>query len=590
MYILGILKKYAFSIIKYLFTVIFLAIISVETHRAEYFIFGLLELLFIFSLSDFLLRKNRGFLILHDVLMLFFNAQVLMIHFANSYVSLVMLDNMDSLEDIGGKTTVYAVGVVIVFVMSFIPVKTVGKHGHGIDLLFAPIVMLELVLFPTLEIPVTPSMGYAMLYNQWADAKAMERMKAEYLASLEQGGVLDTALESEETANDGTSTGADATSAPAEDSRSQSAGELKNGDEADEREEEVYIPVEERLDVLFPVGEDIPHDTLAEGTNVIVIFVEGLSEDVVTDSRGIMSNLNEWQNHTINVINYYDHTAATFRALQGQLYSGCVENNYDIPVSQSIMTVLRSHGYYTSFINTEPLNDLFKDYLESMDFDEVISDTSMPYGVLASMRDTEAYELLFDKAMEYEETGVPFFLSMYSFGTHATFDSAGERYGDGTDPALNKFYDADCQIGLFLEKFQNSPLASNTMLIITADHASYMDEDMRNAFPDMNRVDGFCDEIPLMIYYQGFTEQIDAQGRNSLDMAPTILDLLGIEKPETFLGESLFRAKNADTYMDSFYYLPGTFYYTGADKVELAASDVERYIKNQMMIYFATCY
>ena len=57
----------------------------------------------------------------------------------------------------------------------------------------------------------------------------------------------------------------------------------------------------------------------------------------------------------------------------------------------------------------------------------------------------------------------------------------------------------------------------------------------------------FLDRIPFFIYYKGVTPQvIDAQGRNSLCMTPTVLDFLDVDVPDYFLGTTLFLDINND--------------------------------------------
>jgi phosphoglycerol transferase MdoB-like AlkP superfamily enzyme len=138
-----------------------------------------------------------------------------------------------------------------------------------------------------------------------------------------------------------------------------------------------------------------------------------------------------------------------------------------------------------------------------------------------------------------------------------------------------------------MEKFKSSPLADNTMVVITADHATYCDEDFRNTFPDYYRADMSCDEIPLLIYYKGNTGQLNAQGRNSLDLAPTVLDLLNIGYPESFMGDSLYRAKNERTAMDSFFWCQGKILYTGNDCVSVPEADMKSFASKNIAKYFA---
>lgn len=86
-------------------------------------------------------------------------------------------------------------------------------------------------------------------------------------------------------------------------------------------------------------------------------------------------------------------------------------------------------------------------------------------------------------------------------GTHASFNSVNVTYGDGKTSILNRFYDADVQIGKFMENFEKSPLFEDTLVIFTADHATYVDADFEDAFPDYEREVVGLDRIPLIFYY-----------------------------------------------------------------------------------------
>ena len=93
-----------------------------------------------------------------------------------------------------------------------------------------------------------------------------------------------------------------------------------------------------------------------------------------------------------------------------------------------------------------------------------------------------------------------------------------------------------------MRRLEEEGLSSNTLVVFTTDHASYVDDDyILSFYPDYERADIFCDRIPLVFYYEGITPGVvDAGGRNSLDLAPTVLDYLDIDSPNYFLGGSLF--------------------------------------------------
>ena len=617
------IKKYIPTIIKYVFAMAFLIIVSVELRDIRYFLFGTAELFFIFSLSDVLVRKSKWFNVLNAVLVLIFNAQTLMLHFANSYVTLVMIENLSSVEDLHGKAFLYGLGILAVLAFSFLPVKNVTGDKIKWFYILPAAAALEILVLVFAHGTLTPALGLMSLGNEWKVKREMIAMKEQMLAEMAEMSGDDgwdpyaagaerssseiayssNIKEGEKTQADngqenGSVSGEDAV--PENDSgqvsdevgfsevmadMDQDAAETE--EESPVQEASTAAPTLELTQQMFPVGMPADKFAAAPGTNVIVIFVEGLSENVVDDSRNITPNLKALQGETVSFFNYYNHTFATYRGLQGQLYSGYSLEDMEPNSLTSVMDCLRGAGYYSAFINTEPYNSDFVSYLNAMSFDTVITDTALATGVVQDISDKDAFELLYNTAEVYGSSGTPFFLGMYSFGTHASFDSENEIYGNGGNRMLNKFYNADYQIGAFMEKFKNSPLADNTMVVITADHATYCDEDFRNTFPDYYRADMSCDEIPLLIYYKGTTGCLDAQGRNSLDLAPTILDILNIGYPETFMGDSLYRAKNERTAMDSFFWCQGKILYTGNDCVSIPEADMKSFASKNIAKYFA---
>lgn len=298
---------------------------------------------------------------------------------------------------------------------------------------------------------------------------------------------------------------------------------------------------------------------LPDNPNVVLIFTEGLSRNIIHDSRDIMPNVKKLESESLHFENYYNHTFATYRGLIGQLYSGYQLNNYDSNSLMSLQSILKVRGYNTAFINTEPNNKDFTGYLSRLNFDKLLTDASVDERGDSYIYDKDAYALLFETITEQSKEGKPFFTAIYTFGTHVSLDSPDVVYGDGKDPLLNKFFNADYWLGDFLLKFKSSPLYDNTILVFTADHATYQDDDFRHAFPTYLRESDVCDEIPLIIYFKGETAvTVDVNGRNSLDLAPTVLDLLDISSPNYFVGTSLLGNGDAsqDIPIDTvFYYL-----------------------------------
>lgn len=95
----------------------------------------------------------------------------------------------------------------------------------------------------------------------------------------------------------------------------------------------------------------------------------------------------------------------------------------------------------------------------------------------------------------------------------------------------------------FLEK---SAFRDNTLLVLTADQTAYPEPPLLEACHGLGCSKFFIDKIPLVINQAGKIQprRVDAQGRNSLDLAPTLLQILGIRNhPNSFLGSTLFERK-----------------------------------------------
>lgn len=454
------------------------------------------ELAAIFCVSNMILKKwNKQGLIVNGVLLLLFNAQMLVLLFGGTFISQAMITNLDSLEDLGGKTFIYGIGVALVLFISLVPSRYVELKRFTWSEILSAVLAVELIFTLVCGNFYSPLYAYNVLRNDLGEIRRLT-------ASIEN--------------------------------------------------------VEEDMtrhfwDYAYYNFRNKPED-LPEKPNVVIIFTEGLSQNIVEDERNIMPNVADMEKKSLYFENYYNHTFPTYKGLIGQLFSGYQLNNFDENTLVSLEEAFRKAGYHTSFINTEPQNLNFASYLESLRFDEVVTNTDLKgEGIGGSLTDKQAYEVLFDKVSSEHNKGKPFLTAIYTFGTHVSFDSPDEKFRDGSDRLLNKFYNTDYQFGKFMEKLEQSEMIGDTIVIFTADHCTYADSDFSKAFPDYLRGHPECDVMPLLIYYQGIKpETINVNGRNSLDFTPTVLDYLDMRIGNYFLGFTLFADNQMSANVNSF--------------------------------------
>ena len=475
-------------------------IAAITAESGYYAIFGIVELAFIFSVTELIAVKSvRTANIINALFLFIFNIETIVLCLSGERIRLIMMENVGSFMDLAGDMVLYGICVLLLIICTFLPLKKISSISEKTDTRILAVALLT-------ECCLALSLGnaYSALYSPVS-------LVEEYV-----------------------------------------------------NRQEFLISVEDQPDMtkkFYKAEVDSYTDIIAMNTekpNVVLVLAEGLSQSIIEDERSIMPNVRAFQERSINFLNYYNHTAATYRGIIGQLYSGHQINNLDTNSLISIQAILKDYGYNTAFINTEPKNKEYTKYLESMNFDNVISDNQLE-GPIKSISDKHAFELLLESMKTMSETtdgdARPFFLTMYTFGTHNTFDSVDEKFGDGTDRVLNKFYNLDNQFGKFLKAFNESEFSDSTIIIFTADHCAYNAVDFREAFPSYERTAMFLDRIPFSIYWKGVTPEIvDATGRNSLDMAPTVLDIMGISAPNYFLGESLYNPHFWADSIDNIYY------------------------------------
>ncbi|MBY6205414.1 LTA synthase family protein [Halomonas denitrificans] len=149
--------------------------------------------------------------------------------------------------------------------------------------------------------------------------------------------------------------------------------------------------------------------------------------------------------------------------------------------------------------------------------------------------------------IERLETGdAPWNLTLLTIGTHLP----GYRYAEctpypgGNDRFLDAVHCTDQLLARWVESIRASGVLDDTVVVITADHHIFPSDDMQDLFGD-----GVFDRrLPMVVLGAAETEAAQSEGA-SYDLAPTVLDLLGVEHDAEFaLGRSLSEAAEGPRY------------------------------------------
>jgi len=205
-----------------------------------------------------------------------------------------------------------------------------------------------------------------------------------------------------------------------------------------------------------------------------------------------------------------------------------------------LAAILKTHGYRTGFVHSGMIDyDGELEFLESHGFGDVIaqsSDDDQP-------RDGE----LVPAAIKWinQERGKPFFLTIWTRDTHNPYLSPSSRRYTG-DWLVNRYLNSvdwtDQVLGQLTDAIERMGLTDDTLIVITGDHGEALGEHGQA----VHNFSVYNEEvrIPLMIVNRKLIPReltMDEMARQ-IDIAPTLLDILGYGAPASWQGTSLFAA------------------------------------------------
>jgi hypothetical protein len=171
-------------------------------------------------------------------------------------------------------------------------------------------------------------------------------------------------------------------------------------------------------------------------------------------------------------------------------------------------------------------------HIEDMENPYLLVTEPSPTSVYLNLNDT--FSKLTNSLSQADQAGQPLFAHIHMGSTHGPKFFPEERiFSEGKEQNnewMTDFYDDaileyDRWIEDFVDYLKSNGLYENTMIIFYTDHAEQWSVQSK---------------IPLMIHFPGdaYAGEVSANTQN-LDIAPTILDYIGFDKPQWMIGQSL---------------------------------------------------
>jgi arylsulfatase A-like enzyme len=305
--------------------------------------------------------------------------------------------------------------------------------------------------------------------------------------------------------------------------------------------------------------------------NVVIFVMESTPAEYIDTYGGkynLTPNLKKYASQSVTFKNIYAHAPATNLSMVSMLgsiypwlsYYSLTEEHPDLRLT-TITSELKQHGYRTAFFNSAD-NRYQKagEFLRNRRFDKVTDCNSAACGSQFTVNNKhwaymngnedgctarELYQWIAQEPVK------PFFAMMWTYQTHYPYFYKGAQKYYVADTLFNKYLNAlhysDSIIGDLLASLQKNNLAESTLLVVIGDHGEAFGRHGQVTHGRMVYEENV--HVPCILINPGLREEnIEATG-GMVDVAPTIMAMLGYAAPQAWQGTSLFtHPKNARTY------------------------------------------
>ncbi|MFQ2149920.1 LTA synthase family protein [Aeromonas jandaei] len=206
----------------------------------------------------------------------------------------------------------------------------------------------------------------------------------------------------------------------------------------------------------------------------------------------------------------------------------------------TIADLLKQRGYDTSFIyGGESHFDNMRSFFLGNGFTTIVEQKDFTNPVFKGSWGASDEDLMAkadETFRELHKQGKPFFSLVFSSSNHDPFEFPDNRialYEQPKQTRNNAAKYADYAIGEFFKKARNSEYWKDTLFLVIADHDSRVSGASLVPIPRFH--------IPGVIVGEGIAPKKDPRIVSQIDMAPTLLSLMGISADYPMLGKDLTR-------------------------------------------------
>lgn len=301
---------------------------------------------------------------------------------------------------------------------------------------------------------------------------------------------------------------------------------------------------------VVKLGKSPQFGTL-KGSNVVVLIVESLSKEYMGSLNGLGKGytpfIDSLLQHSLVYTNAYanghrsiEGIPAVVASIPTLMYEPFITSRYAENDITSLASLLNDIGYYSSFMHGGNNGSMgFESFSRQAGFDEYYGRDQYPdqshYDGHWGISD---HYFLEHTVTEFSSYKKPFLSSIFTLSSHHPYTIPNpfkNMFPKGTLPIHESIGYADESLRLFFKSASKTDWYKNTLFVITADHTSL------SYHPYYQTKTGSL-AIPVLYYHpqhkwlKGSSDRVMQQ----TDIMPSVLDLLGYDKPFLAFGSSIF--------------------------------------------------
>lgn len=299
-----------------------------------------------------------------------------------------------------------------------------------------------------------------------------------------------------------------------------------------------------------PAEPALPQAPIRKKWNVILLTIDALRSDMpwAGYEKPIAPHLTElakesivYENHR-SVSSYTAQTVATLMSgrYASTLYrTGTFFTNYSLS-NEWISEAMQAGGARTMAVHAHLYFDRAPGLKQGFDIWKMIPGLTWNAQTDESVTTPRSMEAITELLSDPKNTSGQFFLWSHLMDPHDQYVKHEESPDFGKDNRGrydSEVWYVDSFLGKFLEFGRKQPFWESTALIISADHGEAFGE--HGMYKHAFELWDVLARVPLLVRLPGVPAKRIAQGRTHIDIAPTILDLMGIAPISGFQGKSM---------------------------------------------------